>query len=273
MRTTSTVVLAVVAGAGLLAGCSGGGGGDAGPAPATTAAAAPTGPASTGVTSTAPAPSGTGAGTSTASGAVGAATGCAPDGTGVPAGAASAPTLDVDGDGRADTAWLQGTTATPVVVGITTASGATFGADYSSASPVSRTMLVADVDGAGTIEAVVSDGRTASLYSVTGCEVVPTRNAQGAQYTFDLTGTRGTGVGCSQVAGTSSSGLVGLQLDRDADGRPVSVTRTAIEIDGTTATNGPSDTVDVSADPTGPAATSATRVSCGDLVSTVHAPS
>ncbi|QNG37888.1 hypothetical protein F1C76_16025 [Geodermatophilaceae bacterium NBWT11] len=263
MRSRSFVVLALAAAVSLLAGCTGGDESTAAPAATTTAAAASTGAAAP-VTSTSTA----------ASAPVTSGTGCAPVGNGVPADAASAPTLDVDGDGRADTAWLEGNTSTAVVVvGVTTASGATFSADYSSASPVSRQMLIADVDGAGTIAAIVSDGRTASLFSVSVCAMVPALNVQGSQYTFDLTGTGGTGVGCSRVAGEPSTELVGLQLDQDADGQPVSITRTAVLLDGTTATNGASDTIDVAGDPTGPAVASATRISCGDLVSTVHASS
>lgn len=254
MTRTSTVVLAVTAGAGLLAGCSGGGGASA-VATSLPVSPATSAPASSGSTTSSVAP---------ASGAVGA--GCRPSGTGIPAGAASGPTVDVDGDGRADSVWLQRNADGTQLVGITTASGATLGAPYSSASPLNRTVLVADVNGAGTIATIVSDGRQAALFTVMNCSLVPVRNPQGAQYTFDLgLGVNGTGIGCSKVAGTSATGLVGLKLNRDGAGKPVSVTRTAILLKGASATNGASDTVDVSGDPTGPAATTATQITCGDL--------
>lgn len=122
------------------------------------------------------------------------------------------------------------------------------------------------MDGAGTVAAIVSDGRQAGLFIVVKCSLVPAKNPQGAQYTFDLGfGDGGTGIGCSRVAGTSGTGLVGLKLNRDGAGKPVSVTRTAIRLDGPSASNGVSDTVDVSGDPTGPAATTATQITCGDL--------
>ena len=250
----STVVLALTAGAGLLAGCSAGGGGSAvatsPPVSPATTAPAPSGPATSAVTP--------------ASGAVGA--GCAPAGTGMPAGAVSGPTVDVDGDGRADSMWLQRNADGTQLAGITTASGATFSASYSSASPLPRRVLVADVNGAGTIAAIVSDGRQAGLFTVLNCSLVPAMNPQGAQYTFDLgMGVNGTGIGCTKVAGTSATGLVGLKLNRDGAGKPVSVTRTAILLKGASASNGASDTVDVSGDPTGPAATTATQITCGDL--------
>ena len=256
---TSTVGLAVMVGAGLVAGCGAGGGASvvATPPSAGPATSTPGGPATSSV---APASGTDAAGTR----AVGA--GCTPDGTGLPAGAVSGPTVDVDGDGRADSAWLQRNADGTQLAGITTASGATFGAPYSSASPLPRRVLVANVNGAGTMAAIVSDGRQAGLFMVVSCSLVPAKNPQGAQYTFDLGfGDGGTGIGCSRVAGTSGPGLVGLKLNRDGAGKPASVTRTAIRLNGTSASNGVSDTVDVSGDPTGPAATTATQITCGDL--------
>lgn len=255
------VVLAVTVGAGVLAGCSAGGGASpvatSAPASLAPSAPAPGGPATSAVI---PA-SGTDAASTRAVGAD-----CAPAGTGMPAGAVSGPTVDVDGDGRADSVWLQRNADGTQLAGITTASGATFGASYSSASPLPRRVLVADVNGAGTIAAIVSDGRQAGLFTVLNCSLVPAMNPQGAQYTFDLgMGVNGTGIGCSKVAGTSAAGLVGLKLNRDGAGKPVSVTRTAILLNRASASNGASDTVDVSGDPTGPAATTATQITCGDL--------
>ena len=186
--------------------------------------------------------------------------GCAPTGTGVPAGASTKQIIDVDGDGRPDTGWA----SIGSVFGITTASGATFSSILQSASGAERSMLVADVDGHGTITALVTDQKTVALWLVRDCRLVPAQNAQGNPYRFDLgvIGT-GTGVGCSQVAGTQGRSLVGLKLVRDGAGNPVSVERTQVIIDGTQARNGAHDTVPA---PEGsPAAASAGQITCGNL--------
>jgi len=173
---------------------------------------------------------------------------------------------DGDGDGKPDTAWIQQNSNGKSLLGITTASGATFGVPYSSASPIPPSMLVAPVDNRGTVAAITSNGRAASLFVVHNCSLVPATNPQGRQYTFDLgVSGNGTGVGCSQVTGTTSRNLVGLKLTKDAAGKPMSVRRTVVMIDGTSATNGPSDTVDISGEPDGSAATTATQITCGDL--------
>jgi len=54
--------------------------------------------------------------------------------------------VDGDGDGKPDTAWIQQNSNGKSLLGITTASGATFGVPYSSASPIPPSMLVAPVD-------------------------------------------------------------------------------------------------------------------------------
>jgi hypothetical protein len=270
---TMATVLSALA---MVAGCSGSPPSSA-PAPATSTTGAPTN-ATTGVpassTDTPPPPNSGPVSTTPGSGGKGdgagssahPSPGCAADGTGVPAGAASRPTIDVDGDGRPDTAWIQRNSDGTFLLGVTTASGATFGAPYSSASPIPPSMLVAPVDDRGTVAAIVSNDRGARLFVVRACSLLPVTNQQGGQYTFDLgVSGNGTGVGCSQVAGTTSRNLVGLKLNKDAAGTPVSVRRTVVRIDGTSAGNGPSDTVDVAADPRGSSATTATEISCGDL--------
>ncbi|WP_127784428.1 hypothetical protein [Rhodococcus sp. X156] len=167
----------------------------------------------------------------------------------------------MDGDGRRDTGWLdRGTT-----LGITTASGATFSLPVDLAGGGSRSALVADPDGRGsTIAALVSDGRTVELFVVRNCGLFPAHNAQGETYRFDL-GLRGngTGVGCSQVQGSSGRTLVGLNQRLDDSGQSVDVTRTQVLIEGTSARNGASDTV--AALPGSGAADTASGVTCGDL--------
>ena len=190
--------------------------------------------------------------------------GCAPTPNGRPTGAATGASvkqiIDVDGDGRPDTGWIGGSG----LFGITTASGATFSTVIKSPSPNPPAMLVANID--GTILALASDQRAAALLLVKNCALVPAQNAQGSTYYFDLgAGVSGTGVGCSQVAGTQGRSLVGLRLIRDSGGNPLSVERTQIIIDGTQARNGAHDTVSATGPQGAAAAASATQISCGDL--------
>src|SRR4051794_1319452 len=188
--------------------------------------------------------------------------GCPAGGSGVPAGADSRPTLDVDGDGRADTVWIAGspTADGSVPFGVTTHSGGTFTSAIRSASPVSRSVLVADVTGKGELIALASDGRQVLLYAISQCRIIPVENAQGDQYAFDLGFTGyGTGVGCVDVDGDGTRDLAGLLADGST------VTRTAVELDGPRATNGVSSTITDA----GPAEVAAARqVTCGDLTLT-----
>ena len=247
---TLTALLVATAGASLLAGCSQGG-----PTPPTNPAPAAT-PAANALTpittpSDGPRPGGAG---------------CAPAGAGVPTDASSGPAVDVDGDGRADTVWLQPTRSGPFNIGITTASGATFYASYNSASPLPRRVLVANVDGAGTFAAIVSDGRAAGIFVVLGCSLTPARDSKGNPFVVDLAyANTGTGIGCATVAGSSGPGLVALNLPRNLTPASTTITRTAIRLNGYQASNGVSDTIDVSGDPNGPAATAARAITCGDL--------
>ncbi len=187
-----------------------------------------------------------------------AATGCVPAGAGVPAGASSKPIIDVDGDGRADVGWINGA----VNFGITTASGATFSIPMELAGGGPRSVLVVNPDDQGNIAALASDGRTVELLLVRNCGLFPAENAEGANYEFDL-GLRGngTGVGCSQVAGTSGRSLVGLNIHLDGAGGPVDIQRTQIVLDDTNARNGASDTVA----PTPAAVQTGREITCGDL--------
>jgi hypothetical protein len=179
--------------------------------------------------------------------------------TGVPSTADSKPTLDVDGDGRPDTVWIDDETAVGggFPFGVSTASGGDFYENFASASPVERSVLVADVTGKGEFIALASDGRAVQLWAISKCSLVPVLNAQGQQYTFDLGFTGfGTGVGCADIDGDGVRNLVGLQVDG------TSITSTAIDLDGRTATNGTSRTI---AD-AGPALVdAASQVTCGDL--------
>jgi hypothetical protein len=190
--------------------------------------------------------------------------GCPSVGRAIPAGARSAPTVDVDGDGRPDTAFI---TTSPdssggVAFGVRTASGGVFSATHRSASPVARSVLFADVTGHGEVVALASDGRQVQLWAVSACELVPEQNAQGQQYAFDLGFTGyGTGVGCVDANGDGTTDLVGLQFVAEPQG-PGTIRRTIVVLTGRQARNGATDTVVVTrAD----LAEEARSVSCGDV--------
>jgi hypothetical protein len=222
-------VLGALVGLALLGGCSTGdgdanGNGNPDAAPGTTAPA--------------PAPSSSAAGSSSGSGSAG----CAPAGDGVPAGADAKPTIDVDGDGQVDTEWIATQLGADgaVTFGLTTASGATFTSEIRSASPVERSVLVADVTGSGELIALASDGRQVLLYAISDCRLVPEQNEQGQQYAFDLGFTGfGTGIGCADVDGDGVRDLLGLLLQPPgADNAEAVVQQTIVELDGPVARNG-----------------------------------
>ena len=238
-----TPLLAVLPAALLIAGCSSG---DEDPAASPGSATTAT---TTVTTTTAAAPPSTrGAGGS----------GCPATGYAL-TGTNSAPTLDVDGDGQADTEWIatQPTGDGSVQFGVQTASGAAISANLASASPNARSVLVADVTGNGEFVVLASDGRAVQLWAISDCAIVPVQNPQGQQYTFDLGFTgHGTGVGCADVDGDGVRDLVGLE----ADG--VTVTSTIVALDGPNASNGASTTI---SDVTPALADAARSVGCGDL--------
>jgi hypothetical protein len=242
MRTR--LVLAALGAGVLLAGCSSTGGGTAGGTSSSSAAG------SSGAASTSPAaPS----------------AGCPSVGGSIPAGARTAPTIDVDGDGRPDTEWIATTPSADggVPFGVRTASGAVVMASIQSASPAPRSVMFADVTGHGEIIALASDNRQVLLYAFSQCQIIPEQNLQGQQYAFDLGFTGfGTGVGCADVTGNGTRNLLGLKLVTDASGNPTSIQRTIVELDGPQARNGATSTVD---HPTAQQAELARSVTCGNL--------
>jgi hypothetical protein len=242
----------------LLAGCSGGG----------AAAGSSSGAATASGSSSAAVTSGTATSSGTASGTAsdwGKRVGCPSVGRALPPGVHSAPTVDVDGDGRPDTEWIA---ARPdasggVAFGVRTASGAVFAATFRSASPVARSVMFADVTGHGEVIALVSDGRQVPLYAVSGCQLVPEENVQGRQYAFDLGFTGyGTGVGCADADADGTRDLLGLELVTGPDGKPTAIQRTVVELRGPQARNGARSTL---ASPSAQQAKLATSITCGDL--------
>jgi hypothetical protein len=181
-----------------------------------------------------------------------------------PPGAATKQSLDVDGDGKPDTLWIatQPGSDGSVEFGITTAAGGTFGTTIRSASPVARSVVVADVTGKGELIALASDGRQALLYGISSCSFVAEMNAQGQQYAFDLGfGDFGTGVGCVDANGDGTTDLVGLKFEPESNGAGT-IKRTIVELNGPQARNGATDTVPVTR---ASEADEAQMVSCGGV--------
>lgn len=255
-RSPFAAVIAIAALAALIGGCTSDNDGDAGSSAAASSSSRP----STAGSSTAPTASTTAStpATSAASGTP-SATGCPPSGAGVPAGAASRPTVDVDGDGRADTAWL--VADAPTRLGITTASGASFETSVTFAGGSQPSALVADVTGKGEVIALVTNGRVVDLLRIADCSFTVVTNPQSEPYTFDLGFTGfGTGVGCVDVTGDGVRDLVGLKVERGADGQPTRITRTQVTLNGAKADNGVTGDVPI----TPAAVDSAQSITCGD---------
>ena len=194
--------------------------------------------------------------------------GCAAGGTPPPADAAQRQVSDLDWDGRPDTLWVgqlrDGNGRTDRVVGVTTASGDNSQVQVTSASPIPLSALAIDAQQDGQHQIIVSDGRSAHLYVFANCRLQTVADNQGAPFLFDLQNLRdhGTGIGCSDL-GPPSAGrhLVGLQALNEG---LWTVRRTEIDLNGTLATIGESDTVPA-ASAQDPAVTSAQTISCGDL--------
>ncbi|OBI86520.1 hypothetical protein [Mycobacterium sp. 1245805.9] len=194
--------------------------------------------------------------------------GCAPSGAPPPAGAGTRKVSDLDWDGQPDTLWVgqfRDGGRTNRMAGVTTASGANSVVQVLSASPIPLSALAIDAQQDGQHQVIVSDGRAAYLYVFADCRLQAAADNQGAPFLFDLQNLRdnGTGIGCSDL-GPPSAGrhLVGLQaLNQDGQW---TVRRTEIDLNGTLATIGKSDTV-AATSAQDPAVVSAQTISCGDL--------
>jgi hypothetical protein len=162
--------------------------------------------------------------------------GCSSGAVPVPAGATSRVVGDLDGDGRADTAWIVAGPDGVTRVGVATAAGGGAVKVWDSASPVMRSILVADADAAAPFEIFADDGRLVQLWQFRDCQILDVLNAQGRPYVFSLGfGVVGTGVGCVDIAGSQE--LVGLDVTAD-DGTTVSWSRTIVHLEDGHAVNG-----------------------------------
>jgi hypothetical protein len=175
--------------------------------------------------------------------------------------------VDVDGDGKPDTAWLAADGNGRRELGVATAAGGVVRTAIDSASPVALSVLVANVDRQGPVELLVDDNRTTQLWAFSDCRLVPILNPQGQPYEFDR-GFRGTGTGVGCVGTPEGQRLVGLNREEPKAGDPAGLvrwTRTVIELDGTSARNGDT-TSGTFTSPGDDAAIDLLRqVTCGDL--------
>ncbi|OSC42561.1 hypothetical protein [Mycobacterium decipiens] len=193
--------------------------------------------------------------------------GCAPGGNPPPAQVAERQVGDLDGDGRPDTLWIgifRGADgATERLVGITTASGANSEVQISSASPIPLRAMAIDAQQNGNHQVIVSDGRSAQLYVFADCRLQTVVDSHYRRpFLFDLEDLagHGTGIGCSDLG--DGRHLVGLQALAE-NGR-WTIHRTEIDLSGTLATIGRSDTLTATS-AQDPVVTSAQTISCGDL--------
>lgn len=193
--------------------------------------------------------------------------GCPPGGAALPPASVQRQVGDLDGDGLPDALFI-GTMqsadgATSRVVGVSTASGARTEVDITSASPIPLRALAIEAQGDGRHQVIVSDGRSARLYAFADCRLqVVVDEHYGRPFVFDLENLRddGTGVGCSDLG--DGRRLVGLQaLD---SGGEWTVRRTEINLDGTRAATGRSDTLTATS-AQDPVVVSAQTISCGAL--------
>jgi len=147
----------------------------------------------------------------------------------VPSGAATHP---FDGG----TVWI----SPSGLIGVTTPDG-TGAVRVPSASPIPFQAMVVDAENNGQQQLIVSDGRSAHLYILVHCWISETYDGQGEPFVFDLQNLRGrgTGVGCQDLG--DGRHLVALQALPDGTGFVVN--RTQINLDGTTALPGRSDSI------------------------------
>ncbi|WP_167106538.1 hypothetical protein [Mycobacterium sp. DL592] len=145
------------------------------------------------------------------------------------------------------------------LVGVSTADG-NGRVRVPSASPMPLQALVIDAQSDGQQQLIVSDGRVAHLFALTGCTISTVYDGQGEPFLFDLQNLRGngTGIGCSDLG--DGRRLVGLQALPDGAG--YTVRRTEIDLDGPVATIGRSDTVPGGSQQD-PVVASAMTISCG----------
>jgi hypothetical protein len=162
----------------------------------------------------------------------------------MPAGAVSHQTIDVDGDGLADTEWISDTPT--LEFGVTTASGATFSYPLSTASPATREGFIAQLND-HRIVSLVDDNRAAYVHFFVNCAWVETKHSNGTSFVLDFNDFAGTGsgVGCSlgyvvQFQATNSGGsytVTKTPLNLNTDGSRATLGTTTTVVTGVAATD------------------------------------
>jgi hypothetical protein len=167
--------------------------------------------------------------------------GCPPNGDSIPEGASTAVLGDVDDDGEPDAEFYSEVGG--FSYGIHTASGATIFLQDDLAGPGKHSGWSARLDGPQLVVTVLDDGRSASLHAFVNCTFRTTMGIDGTPYRFQLNGfgENGTGVACNnRNGGTLVEGVLAQQR---SDGLyDIKWTHINISADGTTATNGDTET-------------------------------
>jgi len=264
MPMRAALITMLVAGA-VVAGCQGPDAGTAAPtapppatgvpvatAPAPTPAAPAPTPAAPAPTPAAPAPAPSAAPSATPEA-------CPPAGdvAGFPDDFQGPMTGDVDGDGLPDEVWVDGggPETQPPRIAVRTAQGAVSALEFDTRRPwEDRLAGVADADGDGRAEIFVrhttagpggvSSSDVVSVAVFRDCAPAFISNVEGRDYQFAIVEgdlSRRSAVGCVDADGDGVLDLVGVQSQELADGTHA-FTRTIVEIDGTRATNGATDT-------------------------------
>jgi hypothetical protein len=191
---------------------------------------------------------------------------CPPGGSPPPPGAVQRQVEDLDGDGLPDALWIGdvrgGDGTIHRFVGVSTAGGANSEVEIASASPQPLRALAVDAQRDGNHQIIVSTGRSAHLYEFAGCQLRTVVDTGGAPFVFDLQNLRGhgTGVGCADLG--DGPHLVGLQALAQDD--RWTIRRTEIDLNGTVATIGRSDTI-TAGSASDPAVRAAQTITCDGL--------
>ena len=199
--------------------------------------------------------------------------GCPPNSGKIPAGARQVTTADLDLDGAADTLWLADV-GSKRTIGVRTATGATFSTTFQSAAPQGARAIGQKLESAGPSIVLLNTGRSVLLYDVADCAIVPVKNPQGAQYTFDLGFTGyGTGVDCVRTgAGYTLAGLLATPENSANVAYTISRTKIVLSDFGRHAANGEKSIVATHVTNTSAAFQQAHSVSCGTPSSVVTEP-
>jgi hypothetical protein len=184
--------------------------------------------------------------------------------TGIPAGAGTATTVDLDGDGKPDTLWLADVDGRREL-GVTTTSHGTSVVDFTSAAPQAASASAA-VLASGAPVVFLDTGRSVQLYvyRVEGPSLGVVRGVTGEPYSFSLGFTDyGTGLVCAPQSD-------GLHLFGEnavsGSGNTFTVTRTEVTVSAehSLAQNGDRTTVGTGLAADDPRVQAAHGTTCGD---------